>query len=84
MDRGGRAARGPAGSGCAGDAAGSGGSKDPAGGSKDPAGGSGGRPVATVRVLPDVPALGKAFDYVVPEGWEDRLTVGSRVRVALG
>ncbi|MGH9064539.1 MAG: hypothetical protein ACRD0L_11310, partial [Acidimicrobiales bacterium] len=84
VDRGGRAARGPAGPRGAGDAAGSGGSKDPSGGSGHAAGGSSRRPLATVRVLPDVPALGKAFDYVVPEGWEDRLTVGSRVRVALG
>jgi primosomal protein N' (replication factor Y) (superfamily II helicase) len=35
-----------------------------------------------VRVLPDEPAIDKAFDYVVPEGMGD-LQVGDRVRVAL-
>jgi len=35
----------------------------------------------TVRVLPDVPGLGKRFDYGVPEGQEVR--IGTRVRVRL-
>jgi primosomal protein N' (replication factor Y) len=35
-----------------------------------------------VRVLPDEPAIDKAFDYLVPEGVAD-LRVGDRVRVAL-
>ncbi|MGH9044957.1 MAG: hypothetical protein ACRDVP_09040 [Acidimicrobiales bacterium] len=34
-----------------------------------------------VRVLPAVSAIGRAFDYLVPQGWE--LGVGSRVRVPL-
>ena len=41
-----------------------------------------------VRVLPDVAAIDRAFDYLVPEAWADdgrgeRLAVGSRVRVVL-
>ena len=40
-----------------------------------------------VRVLPDVPAINKLFDYVVPEGWDDVQTalidLGTMVRVAL-
>lgn len=35
-----------------------------------------------VRVLPDEPGIGKAFDYVVPEGFPP-VSVGDRVRVAL-
>jgi len=35
----------------------------------------------TVRVLPDVPGLGKSFDYGVPDGQEVR--IGTRVRVKL-
>jgi len=62
----------------------------------DPPPEGGGRPVAgspavggrVVRVLPDVAAIDRAFDYLVPEAWADdgrgdRLTVGSRVRVVL-
>jgi len=41
-------------------------------------------PGAVVRVLPDETGLGKTFDYLVPEGWEDRVGVGTRVRVSLG
>jgi len=41
-------------------------------------------PGAVVRVLPDETGLGKVFDYLVPEGWEDRIEVGARVRIALG
>ena len=41
-----------------------------------------------VRVLPDVPAIEREFDYVVPATWtadgrSDRLSVGSMVRVDL-
>ncbi len=47
-----------------------------------------GSPQRVVRVLPDVAAIDRAFDYLVPEAWADdgrgdRLTVGSRVRVVL-
>jgi primosomal protein N' (replication factor Y) len=37
-----------------------------------------------VRVLPDVAALDRAFDYLVPPSWDAQVRVGSRVRVALG
>ncbi len=42
----------------------------------------------SVRVLPDVPAIDREFDYAVPEHWHDdgragRLAVGSIVRVPL-
>ena len=36
-----------------------------------------------VRVLPDVPALDKAFDYLVPEAHAGRVDVGTIVRVSL-
>ncbi|MGH9045695.1 MAG: hypothetical protein ACRDVW_00085, partial [Acidimicrobiales bacterium] len=36
-----------------------------------------------VRVLPDVAALGRPFDYEVPEEWEGDVGVGSRVRILL-
>lgn len=36
-----------------------------------------------VRVLPDVAALSKTFDYSVPESIEQRVTVGTQVRVRL-
>ncbi|MEM7271557.1 MAG: hypothetical protein AAF547_00630 [Actinomycetota bacterium] len=36
-----------------------------------------------VRVLPDVSGLDKAFDYLVPARWADRVAVGSLVRVDL-
>jgi primosomal protein N' (replication factor Y) len=41
-----------------------------------------------VRVLPDVPAIDREFDYLVPAGWvsdgrSERLAVGSMVRVDL-
>ncbi|MBC8195061.1 MAG: hypothetical protein ISR43_01390 [Acidimicrobiia bacterium] len=41
-----------------------------------------------VRVLPDVAAIERSFDYLVPPAWAedgrgDRLVVGSRVRIAL-
>lgn len=36
-----------------------------------------------VRVLPDVAALGRPFDYEVPAGWEGAVAVGSRVRIPL-
>ena len=41
-----------------------------------------------VRVLPDVAAIDRTFDYVVPETWKkdgraERLAVGSRVRIVL-
>ena len=46
-------------------------------------------PGRVVRVVPDVAAVGRDFDYLVPTSWEDdgragRLGVGSRVRVVLG
>jgi primosomal protein N' (replication factor Y) (superfamily II helicase) len=36
-----------------------------------------------VRVRTDVAALTRLFDYAVPPGWTDDVTVGTRVRVAL-
>lgn len=46
------------------------------------------RPKRVVRVLPDVAAVSKAFDYLVPEAWSgdgrgERLGIGSRVRIIL-
>ncbi len=40
--------------------------------------------VRVVRVLADLPAVGKTFDYSVPPGWSHPVGVGTRVRVALG
>lgn len=37
-----------------------------------------------VRVLPDVGALRKTFDYTVPAALADRVRVGTQVRIALG
>jgi len=39
--------------------------------------------VTTVRVQPDVPAVGRQFDYAVPDRWADGMRVGSRVRIRL-
>lgn len=36
-----------------------------------------------VRVLPDVPAIDRAFDYLVPESLGDQVRVGTMVRVPL-
>lgn len=36
-----------------------------------------------VSVLPDVPAVDKEFDYVVPEKWAGDIRIGTRVRVEL-
>lgn len=36
-----------------------------------------------MRVLPDEPAIGKSFDYLVPESLGDQVRVGDRVRIAL-
>lgn len=36
-----------------------------------------------VRVLPDVPAIGREFDYVVPEPMAEQVRVGSIVRIEL-
>ena len=36
-----------------------------------------------VRVLPDLAALGRPFDYEVPAGWEADVGVGTRVRISL-
>ena len=36
-----------------------------------------------VRVLPDVAAVGRPFDYEVPPGWEAEVGVGTRVRISL-
>jgi primosomal protein N' (replication factor Y) len=33
--------------------------------------------------LPDIPAVGREFDYSVPDRWRDQLSVGSRVRIRL-
>ena len=35
-----------------------------------------------VRVLPDVAAVGRPFDYEVPAGWDD-VGIGTRVRISL-
>jgi len=37
-----------------------------------------------VRVLPDVPALRKTFDYTVPAALEGSVRLGTQVRIALG
>jgi primosomal protein N' (replication factor Y) (superfamily II helicase) len=36
-----------------------------------------------VRVLPDVPAIDKTFDYLVPDAIRDQVRVGDVVRVLL-
>ena len=36
-----------------------------------------------MRVLPDVPAINREFDYLVPEQWADQVAVGTMVRVPL-
>ena len=36
-----------------------------------------------VRVVVDVPAITRHFDYLVPPGWEDRVGIGTMVRVPL-
>ena len=36
-----------------------------------------------VRVLPDVAAVGRRFDYAVPDDWTEPVRVGSRVRISL-
>lgn len=41
-------------------------------------------PDRVVRVLPDVSALGKTFDYTVPAALAGSVRVGTQVRVALG
>lgn len=53
-----------------------GGGKTPLSESQDPAG-------TVVRVLPDVSGLDKTFDYMCPPDLEDRMQVGSMVRVEL-
>ena len=40
-------------------------------------------PDSVVRVLPDVPAIDRAFDYLVPEHLGDQVRVGTMVRVPL-
>lgn len=40
-------------------------------------------PVRAVRVLPDVPAIDKEFDYLVPEVLGDQVRVGTLVRIDL-
>ncbi len=37
-----------------------------------------------VRVRPDVAAIDREFDYLVPAKWVDRVQVGTMVRIALG
>lgn len=39
--------------------------------------------VRVVRVLPDVAAIDRQFDYVVPDALSDQVRVGTRVRVSL-
>ncbi len=39
--------------------------------------------MSVVRVLPDVAAVGRPFDYEVPEGWDEPVGVGTRVRISL-
>ncbi|MFL6205522.1 MAG: hypothetical protein ACJ739_09240 [Acidimicrobiales bacterium] len=39
--------------------------------------------VLVVRVLPDVPAIDKTFDYLVPEALRDQVAVGDVVRIQL-
>lgn len=41
------------------------------------------RPPRYVRVVPDVPAIHRQFDYEVPEALDDLVSLGSRVRIAL-
>ncbi|HJR26343.1 MAG TPA: hypothetical protein VJ804_12780, partial [Acidimicrobiales bacterium] len=36
-----------------------------------------------VRVLPDVPAIDKTFDYLVPDALRDQVRVGDVVRIVL-
>jgi primosomal protein N' (replication factor Y) len=40
-------------------------------------------PRRVVRVVPDVPAIHRRFDYTVPDALEEAVAVGSRVRVPL-
>jgi primosomal protein N' (replication factor Y) len=40
-------------------------------------------PVRVVRVLPDVPAIDKTFDYLVPDAVRDQVRVGDVVRIEL-
>jgi primosomal protein N' (replication factor Y) (superfamily II helicase) len=42
-----------------------------------------GEPRRVVRVVPDVPAIHRRFDYAVPTALTDAVTVGDRVRVPL-
>jgi len=37
-----------------------------------------------VRVVPDVAAVTRAFDYSVPDAWDDGVRVGTLVRIPLG
>ncbi|MGK2947595.1 MAG: hypothetical protein ACSLFP_03415 [Acidimicrobiales bacterium] len=41
------------------------------------------RPPLVVRVLPDVAAIGKEFDYLVPDALRDQVRVGDVVRIEL-
>jgi primosomal protein N' (replication factor Y) (superfamily II helicase) len=45
--------------------------------------GRGPQPPLVVRVLPDVPAIDKTFDYLVPETVRDQVRVGDVVRIPL-
>jgi primosomal protein N' (replication factor Y) len=40
-------------------------------------------PARVVRVLPDVPAIDKTFDYLVPDAFGDQVRVGTMVRIEL-
>jgi primosomal protein N' (replication factor Y) len=40
-------------------------------------------PDRVVRVLPDVPAIDRSFDYLVPDSFGDQVRVGTMVRVLL-
>ena len=44
---------------------------------------AGSDPPLVVRVLPDVPAIDKTFDYLVPDAVRDQVRVGDVVRIAL-
>ncbi|HWH35207.1 MAG TPA: hypothetical protein VNT56_07790 [Acidimicrobiales bacterium] len=50
---------------------------------KNEGGGHQGPPPLVVRVLPDVPAIDRPFDYLVPATLADRIEPGTVVRVAL-
>jgi len=52
-------------------------------GADGPDAAAGGDRVRVVRVVPDVPAIHRRFDYAVPAALADAVTLGGRVRVTL-